>query len=66
MRLTMLDTAKLTELKRKISRNPGVMIEFAAKEHGVSQRTILEALPDEIRAFAPGDKFIDVMDDLST
>jgi putative heme utilization carrier protein HutX len=66
MRFTMLDPAKLIELKRKIAENPGVVIEFAAKEHGVTPRTILEALPDEMRAFAPGDKFIEVMDDLST
>lgn len=62
----MLDAAKLTELKRKIAENPGVVIEFAAKEHGVTPQTILEALPDEMRAFAPGDKFVEVMDDLTT
>lgn len=62
----MLDAAKLTELKRKIAENPGVVIEFAAKEHGVTPQTILEALPDEMRQFAAGDKFIDTMNDLAT
>lgn len=62
----MLDTAKLTELKRKIAENPGVVIEFAAREHGVSCQTILEALPEEMRKFASGDKFIATMEDLAT
>jgi putative heme utilization carrier protein HutX len=61
----MLDTAKLTELKRKIAENPGVVIEFAAKERGVTCQTILEALPDEMRKFAPGDKFIETMGDIA-
>jgi putative heme utilization carrier protein HutX len=62
----MLDTARLTELKRKIAENPGVVIEFAAKEHGVTCQTILEALPDEMRKFAAGDAFIAAMDDVAT
>ena len=62
----MLDTAKLSELKQKIAENPGVVIEFAAKEHGVTPEKILEALPDEMRQFAPGNKFIDTMNDISS
>ncbi len=62
----MLDAAKLTELRRKIADNPGVVIESAAKEHNVSPQTILEALPDEMRKFAPGDKFLEAMNDVAT
>ena len=62
----MLDTAKLTELKRKMAENPGAVIEQVAKENGVTPQTILEALPDDMRKFAPGDKFIEAMNDLAT
>ncbi len=62
----MLDAAKLTELRRKIAENPSVVVESAAKEHNVTPQTILEALPDEMRKFAPGDKFIEAMNDVAT
>lgn len=62
----MLDSAKLTELKRKLAENPGVVIEAAAKEHGVTLQTVLEALPDGMRKFAGGDKFIEAMNDIAT
>ena len=62
----MLDTAKRTELKHKIAENPDVVIEFAAKEHGVTCQTILEALPDDMRRFAAGENFIPAMDDIAT
>jgi putative heme utilization carrier protein HutX len=62
----MHDPAKLTELRRKVAENPGVVIEHAAKEHNVTPQTILEALPEDMRRFAPGNKFIEAMMDLAT
>lgn len=62
----MHDPAKLTELRRKIAENPGVVIEQAAKEHNVTPQTILEALPDAMRKFASGAKFIEAMMDVAT
>jgi putative heme utilization carrier protein HutX len=62
----MLDTAKLDALRRKVAENPGVVIEYAAKEHGVSALTVLEALPESMRAFAPGTAFLDAMADIAT
>jgi putative heme utilization carrier protein HutX len=62
----MHDPAKLTALRRKIAENPGVVIEQAAKDHRVTPQTILEALPDGMRRFAPGQKFIEAMMDIAT
>lgn len=62
----MLDTAKLKELRPKIAENPGVVIEHAAKEHNVTPQTILEALPEGMRNFATGNKFIEAMMDIAT
>ena len=53
------------DLRQKISENPGVVFEDAAREHNVTPRTIVEALPDAMRCFAPGDAFIPAMDDIA-
>jgi putative heme utilization carrier protein HutX len=55
----------IAELREKISANPGVVFEDAAREHNVPPRTIVEALPDAMRRLAPGTAFIDAMDDIS-
>jgi hypothetical protein len=53
------------ELREKISANPGVVFEDAAREHNVPARTIVEALPEAMRRLAPETAFIDAMDDIS-
>jgi putative heme iron utilization protein len=42
------------ELREKLSANPGVVFEDAAREHNVPPRAIVEALPDAMRRLAPG------------
>ena len=57
--------APSAELRQKISENPGVVFEDAAREHNVAPRAIVEALPDAMRRLAPGDAFIPAMDDIA-
>ena len=60
----MLAPAK-PELVRAMADNPGAVIEEAAKQHGVTPRAVVEALPEAMRRFAPAASFIDVMSDLA-
>ena len=53
-------------LKQKLAENPGVVFEDFAREHGVSLQAIVEALPENLRRFAPGTAFIEAMNDIST
>jgi putative heme utilization carrier protein HutX len=59
----MLSSAK-PELVRFMADNPGAVIEEAAKQHGVTPRAVVEALPETMRRFAPATSFVDVMGDL--
>jgi|SRR6185295_9743425 len=61
----MLAPAK-PELVRYLSENPGAVIEEAAKLHAVTLRGVVEALPAEMRRFAPADSFIAAMHDVAT
>ena len=61
----MLAPAK-PELVRYLSDNPGAVIEEAAKLHAVTPRDVVEALPAEMRRFAPPDAFIAAMHDVAT
>jgi putative heme utilization carrier protein HutX len=54
-----------TDLKSRLAADPGVVFETAAREHGVSLRAAVEALPTEMRRFAPGTAFVDVMSDVA-
>jgi putative heme iron utilization protein len=56
----MLAPAK-PELVRHMAENPGVVIEEAAKQHAVTPRAVVEALPDAMRRFAPAERFVEVM-----
>ena len=53
----MLAPAK-PELVHYLSENPGAVIEEAARLHAVTAREVVEALPAEMRCFAPADAFI--------
>src|SRR5262245_64945360 len=61
----MLAPAK-PELVRYLSENPGAVIEEAAKLHAATAREVVEALPAEMRRFAPADTFIAAMQDVAT
>jgi putative heme utilization carrier protein HutX len=61
----MLAPAK-PELVRYLSENSGAVIEEAAKLHAVTPRDVVEALPAEMRRFAPADSFIAAMQDVAT
>lgn len=51
-------------LVRALADNPGVVIEEAAKTHGVTPRRVIEALPQEMRAIGPGSAFVEAMVDI--
>src|SRR5262245_57894947 len=54
------------ELVRHMAENPGAVLEEAAKLHSVTPRAVVEALPAEMRRFAPPVAFIDAMGDIAT
>ena len=53
------------ELARAMAENPGAVIEEAAKQHGVTPRAVVEALPEAMRRFAPAASFVDAMGDIA-
>lgn len=53
------------DLRAKLAAEPGVVIEKMAKETGATLRAVVEALPVEMRRFAPASAFIDVMTDVA-
>jgi heme iron utilization protein len=61
---------QLTETKPDLpgilAKDPGAVVETVAKEHGVTTREVVEALPASMRRFAPADGFIDAMKDIAT
>ena len=60
----MLST-DLAELKAFMADNPGAVIEDVARERKVTARAVIEALPDGMVSFAPGDRFVPVMQDIA-
>lgn len=44
--------------------DPGAIVEQVAKDYSVTTRTVVEALPQSMRKFAPGPAFIDAMKDI--
>lgn len=61
----MLST-DFADLKKHMAENPGAVIEDVAREKNVSARAVLEALPEEMRRFAPGSAFVPAMQDIAT
>jgi len=55
-----------TALARALADNPGIVIEEAAKTHGVTPRQVIEALPVAMRAIGPGSAFVDAMVDIGS
>jgi putative heme utilization carrier protein HutX len=62
---TMNEMVAPADLKGRLAAEPGVILETAAKEHGASLASVVEALPAEMRRFAPGSSFVDVMGDVA-
>jgi putative heme utilization carrier protein HutX len=60
----MLST-DLAELKKHMAENPGAVIEDVAREKNVTARAVIEALPEEMRSFAPGSAFVPAMQDIA-
>ena len=54
-----------TDLSRVLAENPGAIVETVAKDFGVTPREVVEALPSDLRRFAPGDAFVDAMGDIA-
>jgi hypothetical protein len=57
--------AATPDLRKKLAENPGIVFEDAAREHNVPPRAVVEALPDAMRRFAPGSKFVEAMNDVA-
>lgn len=53
-------------LAQVLAKDPGAIVEQVAKEHNVTTREVVEALPAEMRRFAPGSTFIDAMKDIGS
>ena len=61
----MLST-NLADLKKHMAENPGAVIEDVAREKNVTARQVIEALPEEMRRFAPGSAFVPAMQEIAT
>ena len=49
-----------------LAADPGAVIETVAKEHGVTAREVVEALPAAMRRFAPAGTFAEAMKDVAS
>jgi putative heme utilization carrier protein HutX len=58
--------APAPELVRVMAADPGALFETVAKEHGVTIRAVVEALPEGMRRFTSGSAFVDTMPDIAT
>ena len=58
-------SANAAALRAKLAAEPGAIVETVAKETGATLREVVEALPNEMRRFAPAAAFVPVMDDVA-
>jgi putative heme utilization carrier protein HutX len=61
----MRDTAFAPSLKETMAADPGAVIETVAKETGATLRAVVEALPQDMRRFAPAGAFADAMSEVA-
>jgi len=54
------------DLVRLLAENPGAIVEDVAKAQNATAHEVVEALPEEMRKFAPGTAFIDAMQDIGS
>ena len=52
-------------LRSKVAADPGVVMENVARETGTSVRDVVDALPEEMRRFAPASAFVEVMGEVA-
>jgi putative heme utilization carrier protein HutX len=52
------------DLVRLLAENPDAIVEEVAKAQNATAREVVEALPEDMRKFAPGTAFIDAMQDI--
>lgn len=56
--------AEKQDLARILADDPGAIVEQVARDHRVSPREVVEALPEAMRTFAPASAFVDAMKDV--
>lgn len=61
----MTSEVSISDLRAKLAADPGAIMERVAKETGATLRQVADALPTELRRFAPAAAFIDVMTDVA-
>jgi heme iron utilization protein len=60
----MLST-ELAELRTQMADNPGAVIEDVARQRKVAPRTVIEALPPDMRRLGAGGEFASAMQDIA-
>jgi putative heme utilization carrier protein HutX len=58
-------SAELDPVRRELAENPGGILEATAAQHGLPLQTVIECLPDTMWTRVAGDRFVEVMEDLS-
>lgn len=53
-----------SDLQSRLVADPGLVFETVAKEHAATVRQVVDALPAEMRRYAPAEAFVDVMTDV--
>lgn len=61
-----MSNSKIDDLRVKLAAEPGAVIETIAREHDVTARAVVEAMPESMRRFAPAAAFIDIMSAVAT
>lgn len=56
---------ELDPVRRELAENPGGILEVTASQHGLPLQTVIECLPEEMWNSFSGDRFLEVMHDLS-
>ncbi|HWM48815.1 MAG TPA: heme utilization cystosolic carrier protein HutX [Xanthobacteraceae bacterium] len=57
--------AQGVDLAAVMAADPGAVIEDVARRHGVTCRQVVDALPSDMRRYAPGSAFADAMADFT-
>lgn len=55
----------VSDLRSYLAENPGAVIEDVARDHGVSPRAVIEALPSDLVKLRKGSSFAEVMQDIA-
>jgi Putative heme iron utilization protein len=65
MELRQQATDVSANIRNAILAKPDGILEHLAEEHGVSLRAVLDCLPEDSATAVPGDRFIDVLNDVA-